>query len=87
MRLAAHNATLVYHQILLLEATARVLGRAVPYLGARADRGGLAAHLGQGRDVLARVARILVGVLVRILASRSRRVIRLRHAKKVHVFI
>jgi len=90
MGLAAHNATLVYHQILLLQATARVLGRAVPDLGTRADRGGLAAHLGQGRGVLARrICGVLVrirGVLVCVLARRIRGVlVRIRAKPAVHV--
>ena len=62
--LAANNAALVEHQVLLVKTAARVGGRSVPYLGTAADRDRLAAHLGKRGYILTR--RVRRGVLRRI---------------------
>jgi len=63
-----------------------VLGRTVPNTAAAADCHHT-AHLGQRRNVLARrIHHVLARILVCILACRIYGVIRLCHAKKVHVF-
>ena len=48
MGLAAHNATLVHHQILLVETAGRVLRRAVPDLNTRTNRGDISTTLVHG---------------------------------------